>query len=590
METLSFYRYLLQNDPHPLLFINNDLGPEFANNTAREVFMIGSHDQDSLLINLIHKQWKQDNKEMVVTLPTSTGERTFRIMIQTIVDGDAKAGYLLGFMDLTDQIKDQQRLLESQRNYGNSFLNSYLRMLVIDPTSYKIVDVNKTALEFYGYNLPEIIGKNFVSINTLDSELVISELQKARQNKKGRFFSQHILANGSYIDVELIVGPLSFMENSNLYVVVNATQETHTNSWSDQKDLDSRFINLINNINEPILIQNVNQDPATERFVLVNERASSFLGFSKAELQTMSLLQLVESESDKKSIDSIYKRILDKKKISFEINLIDKNQHKIRVELNSCLNESGLQKQIITVVRDITFTKEMDDVKNEFVNTITHELRTPITALKGALYLLKEKGCENPEEVITIADRNVDRLLSLVNDILDYQKLSMDRLSFHLIQQQINDLVKQFGDEIKLQIGQKDLRLNLDLDLSIEPLFFDRNRISQVLMNLIQNAIKFTIQGSISLQTRQNEENVIVSVQDTGIGIKKEDIQKLFLPFAQLTDGVDKKGSSGLGLAISKKIITSLGGTIWVESEYGKGSTFSISIPKKTFFKAYKTS
>lgn len=590
MDTLSFYRNLLQQDPNPLLFLNNKLGPEFANNKAREMFMIGSHDQDSLLINLIRNQWKQNNKEMTVTLPTSSGERTFRILIKEMQDGDINTGYLLGFIDLTDQIKDQQRLLESQRNYGNIFMNSFLRMLVIDPISFKIIDINKTALDFYGYNQSEIIGKNFLSINTIEREIVIDEMQKAQKNKKGHFWSQHLLSNGSYVDVEVVVGPLSFLENSNLYVVVNDAQETQTDSWKEQKESDNRFLSLINNINEPILIQNVSQDPSSEKFILVNDKAASFLGYSKLELQTMNLTQLVSNENEKKTVSEIFKKILDRKKIHFELDVIDKNQHKIHAEFNSCLNEYGLQKQIISVLRDVSNTKEVDEAKNEFVNTITHELRTPIAALKGALYLLKEKGHENLDEVLTIADRNVERLLSLVNDILDYQKLSMDRLSFHLIQQQINDLVRLFGDEIKLQLEQKGLKLILNLDTNIEPIFFDRNRISQILMNLIQNAIKFTHQGSISLITQQDAENVYVSIKDTGIGIKEEDIQKLFVPFAQLTDGIDKKGSSGLGLAISKKIINSLGGTIWVESEYGKGSTFSISIPKKSFFKAYPSS
>jgi len=587
MESVSFYRHLLQHDPNPLLFLNNDLGPEFANQKAREIFLIGSQDQDSQLINMIRKQWKVDNKEMIINIPSPAGEKTFRVQIQEVLDGTKKAGFLLGFIDLTDHIKDQQRLVESQRNYGNIFLNSFLRMIIIDPLNFKIIDINNIALDFYGYNRSEMIGRSFVSMFTRDSKSAEEEIQKARLNKKGRFFSSQILANGSSVDIELLVGPLSFFENSNLYVVVNPTIDNQSDSWDNQQALNAKFENLINNINEPILIQNASRDPGSERFVLANDKASSFLGYTKGELLGMSPLQLVETEIDKANLDSLLKKILDKKKLQFEVTLLDKNLHKIRVEFNSCLNESMLQKQIISVIRDVTNQKKIDEAKNEFINTITHELRTPIAALKASLYLLKEKGRDNLEEVVTIADRNVERLLSLVNDILDYQKLSMDRLSFHLIQQQINDLVSQLGNEILPQLDQKGLRLHLDLDDSLEPIFFDRNRLSQVMMNLIQNAIKFTNQGTISIMTKQDKENVIISIKDTGIGIKKEDIHKLFLPFAQLTDGVDKKGSSGLGLAISKKIINSLGGTICVDSIYGEGSTFSVSIPKKSFFKAY---
>jgi PAS domain S-box-containing protein len=588
MDTLSFYLYLLQNDPNPLLFLNNNLEIEFANNQANDILKSGSLDPDSQLINLFRKQWKEDLSETVVTVPTSKGDRTFRISIKKLVDGEINLGFLLGFSDLTNHIKDQQRLIESQKNYGNIFMNSYLRMLVIDSNSFEIKDINKTALEFYGYYQSEIIGKNFLSINTLQRDQMISEIQKAKTNKKGRFFSNQILANGSSVDVEIFMGPLSFMENANLYVVVNPTFEKQDVPGSDQLDLDTRFLNLINNINESILIQNVSHDPSQERFITVNDRATSFLGFSKRELLQMNPRQLVSNDSEKKEMDNFFRTLLEKKRLQFDIDLTDKNQHVIHAEFNSCLNESGLQKQIISVVRDVSNQKKIDEVKDEFVNTITHELRTPIAALKGSLYLLKEKGQDHLTEVIEIADRNVERLLSLVNDILDYQKLSMDRLSFHLIEQQINDLVILIGEEIKGQLLQKDLKIFLNLDPELKPLFFDRNRITQVLMNLTHNAIKFTNNGSLTLITTQDEDNVIVRVKDTGIGIKKEEINQLFLPFAQLTDGIDKKGSSGLGLAICKKIINSIGGIIWVESEYGKGSTFSISIPKKSIFKVYK--
>lgn len=587
MESIDFYRHLLQNDPNPLLFLNKELKPQFINNRAKEIFLIGSQDQDSQLITSIRKQWKPGNKEMVVNLFYPSGEKTFRVHIADIFEDNNKVGFLLGFNDLTDHIKDQQRLVESQRNYGNIFLNSFLRMIVIDPISFNVIDINNIALDFYGYNRTEMIGKNFISLFPNNSKSIEAEIQQARINKKGRFFSSQFLANGSTIDVELLVGPLSFFENSNLYVVVNPMIENQSDTWDNQRDMNIKFENLINNINEPILIQNVSRDPGNERFILVNDKAASFLGYAKSELLSMNPLQLVETDSEKVNLDNMLRKILEKKKLQFEITLLDKNLHKIRVEFSSCLNESMLQKQIVSVVRDITNQKKIDEAKNEFINTITHELRTPIAALKASIYLVKEKGREDLNEIIEIADRNIERLLSLVNDILDYQKLTMDRLSFHLIQQQINDLVKQLGNEIKAQLEQKKLQLTLDLDPSLEPIFFDRNRLSQVIMNLLQNAIKFTNQGTVSIITKQDQENVIISIKDTGIGIKNEDIQKLFLPFAQLTDGVDKKGSSGLGLAISKKIINSLGGTIWVESEYGKGSIFSIKIPKKSFFKTY---
>jgi len=589
MDTLSFYRQLLQNDPNPLVYLNRDFGPEFANEKAREIFSIGSQSENSQLMKLIEEKWKSNArqlKEMVLELPTSSGNIVFRVSINEINEDAMVKGFLLGFTDITEQIKNQQLLIECQRNYGNIFMMSSLNMMVIDIKTYQIKQVNSPSLSFYGYSQNELIGMSFLEIDVMQNDEVAFEIKKAKQNKNGHYITKHILAKGSKVEVEVFLGPLSFLENSDLYVIVFPLLDVES-PVLPLLDHDAKFNLLINTIHEAILIQNIGPKGSKEPFSAVNDKASSLLGFSREELLNRSPASLVASDSSIRAFDEIYKKILDRKKIMFEIDLIDKNQHKIMTEFASIYYEFGNQKQIISVVRDVTNRKKIDEIKNEFVNTITHELRTPIAALKGSLYLMHEKGKENLSDVLEIAERNVDRLSSLVNDILDYQKLSLDRLSFHLIEQQINDLILLIADEIKNQLIQKGLHLSLNLDKNLPMLFYDRNRITQVLMNLVHNAIKFTNEGSITLITSQNKDSVIVSVQDTGIGIKKEDIPKLFIPFSQLTDTVDKKGSSGLGLAICKKIIHNIGGSIWVESEFGKGSTFSFSLPKRSFFKSY---
>lgn len=589
MDTLSFYRQLLQNVPNPLIYLNSDFGPEFANEKAKAIFTLGSQKENSFLMKLIEEKWKSNSNqmnEMILELPTSDNSKVFRVSISPINDNEQLKGFLLGFTDISEQIKNQQLLIECQRNYGNIFMMSSLNMIVIDSKTYQIKQINPSALSFYGYNQNEVIGKNFLEMNTMQNDELILEIKNAKQNKKGTYLTQHYLANGTKIDVEIFLGPLSFLENSDLYVIIFPMTDNRLGA-SPSLDQDDKFKMLINTIHEAILIQNIGPKACKEPFVVVNDKATSFLGYSREELLKLSLASLVASDSAVKTLDEIYKKILDRKKMLFEIDLKDKNQHKITAEFASSYYESGEQKQIISAVRDVSNQKKIDEIKNEFVNTITHELRTPIAALKGSLYLMHEKDKENSIDILEIAERNVDRLSSLVNDILDYQKLSLDRLSFHLIEQQMNDLVLMIADEIKIQINQKGLGISLSLDKTLPLIYFDRNRITQVLMNLINNAIKFTNKGTISLITSQNEDNVIVSVQDTGIGIRKEDIAKLFIPFSQLTDTIDRKGSSGLGLAICKKIIYNIGGSIWVDSEYGKGSTFSISLPKRSFFKSY---
>ncbi|MEI8350191.1 MAG: sensor histidine kinase [Candidatus Omnitrophota bacterium] len=222
--------------------------------------------------------------------------------------------------------------------------------------------------------------------------------------------------------------------------------------------------------------------------------------------------------------------------------------------------------------------------KSEFTSTISHELRTPLTAIKeGIIIVLDETaGNLNPsqKEFLTIAQRNVDRLARLINDVLDFQKFEASRINFRFVENNINEIVRETAQAMAPVAKEKGLDFSLCLQDDLAKIVFDRDRITQVLTNLLDNAIKFTRSGSISVATAKESNTIKVSVKDTGPGIKEEDIPRLFQKFEQLENPMDRKtGGTGLGLAISKEIIQAHKGKIWVESEFGKGSTFSFLLP-----------
>lgn len=249
------------------------------------------------------------------------------------------------------------------------------------------------------------------------------------------------------------------------------------------------------------------------------------------------------------------------------------------------------KKSVMEVFIDITGRKKAEQViqqalkaKSDFTSMVSHELRTPLTAIKEGISIVLdgEAGAINKEQktFLDIAKRNVDRLNRLINEVLDFQKLEAGKMALKMEENDINQVVKEVYDTMFSLAQGKGLGFVINTAEHLPKVKFDRDKIIQVLNNLVTNAIKFTEKGSINIATTGGDNFIRVSVQDTGPGIKAEDIPRLFHEFEQLEGEVDRKtGGTGLGLIISKEIIESHGGKIWVESKMEQGSTFHFILP-----------
>ena len=224
------------------------------------------------------------------------------------------------------------------------------------------------------------------------------------------------------------------------------------------------------------------------------------------------------------------------------------------------------------------------EVKSQFLSVVSHELRTPLTAIKESIRLVYSEvtGEINDEQkmFLEIAKRNVDRLARLINDVLDFQQLDANKMKFTMQENDINEVVADINETMSSVADGKGLRLVVNLDKTLPRIQFDRDKILQVLTNVINNAVKFTEKGTITITTTGSGNIIRVSVEDTGRGIKKDDLPKLFKEFGQLATGKEREtGSTGLGLVISREIIEKHNGRMWAESEYGQGSTFIFILP-----------
>ena len=244
------------------------------------------------------------------------------------------------------------------------------------------------------------------------------------------------------------------------------------------------------------------------------------------------------------------------------------------------------------------FAEEASEAKSTFLSTVSHELRTPLTSVIGFAKIIKKRLVERilpyvqseekkTHRAIKQVTQNLDvvisegeRLTTLINTVLDLAKIEAGRLDWNMEMTPIEEVIKQATAATSSLFEQKSLPLKLEIEEHLPLINGDKDRLVQVVINLISNAVKFTDEGDVRVKAFQKNDSIIVSVKDSGIGISKEDLPKVFEKFKQVGNTLtDKPKGTGLGLPICKEIIEHHKGEIWVESEFGEGSTFMFSIP-----------
>lgn len=269
-----------------------------------------------------------------------------------------------------------------------------------------------------------------------------------------------------------------------------------------------------------------------------------------------------------------------------DILTVQKEQHTLYYKFAITPVVTAAEKVIgaILLLQDVTKLKELDNLKSEFVATASHELRTPLTGMAMSLNLLAEttesKLSESESELLDSAVEDVERLRSLVNDLLDLSKIESGKLDLDFVEVGVNFLLDKAVSALNIQAEQKEVALveqSLSEDITIKA---DANKIIWVLTNLIANALRYSESGGkITVGATSKNTWVEIFVSDEGAGIPLEYQSKIFDKFVQVETEKDV-GGSGLGLAICKEMVQAHGGRIWVDSAVGEGSTFTFTVPK----------
>jgi len=340
----------------------------------------------------------------------------------------------------------------------------------------------------------------------------------------------------------------------------------------------------------------------------VNETAISMFGYSRNELLEMNVRDIAckNPMSPEFNINDLMSRLDSKNSLIVELIGKNKNKNEFCIEVNIHVTNFDEEEKIVVTVRDISGRKqaelalksetlELEKLRTEFFANISHELRTPLNIILGViqmeeLYFRDEKKLFDRKKIINyinIGRQNCLRLLRLINNLIDSTRLDSGHLEVKMVNYNIINLVEEITLSVAEYIDNNNLSLTFDTDVEEKIIACDLDKIERIILNLLSNAIKFTKSGgNIYVNIFDGEEYIIISIEDTGIGIPKEKLNLIFDRFRQVDKSFMRNHEgSGIGLYLVKSLVEIQGGTISVESKFGHGTKFTIKLPAKVLEK-----
>jgi two-component system, OmpR family, phosphate regulon sensor histidine kinase PhoR len=282
--------------------------------------------------------------------------------------------------------------------------------------------------------------------------------------------------------------------------------------------------------------------------------------------------------------DSIKEALQQKRAVRKEINIIGPQESFFSMQISPVMDREYKMLSLIAVFHDITELKKLEKIRAEFVANVSHELKTPLTAIKGFVETLKNSAKDDPAALVRfldIIDKQAQRLENLVNDLLILSAIESKEVKMDIVAEPLNRIVHTVLALEKKIIEDKGHQVTVNIPADLPRVLVDRLRMEQVFLNLLDNAVKFTLPGGkISIQAQWENPYVRVEVKDNGIGIQAEHLSRVFERFYKADKSRSREaGGTGLGLAIARQIVSAHQGKIEVESSPDSGSTFRIFLP-----------
>ncbi|NFB20275.1 PAS domain-containing sensor histidine kinase [Clostridium botulinum] len=457
--------------------------------------------------------------------------------------------------------------------------------------------------------------KSGMFISIISSVIILTiDLSMAKCNGINTYFENDLILSGVFILTAVSLG--YYVKLGNESIKQKNIQLENLNKKLNEKDSQRKYIEellfkndtcynlLIENARDAIIIHR------KDKIVFANESAAELLICSNNnELQNLNINSFILKEEQKKIRNKLELVYRNKRDIVCVEQVIQNNKRKkINVESISTYIIYNNKPAILSILRDITSQKQVEKLQKDvekniellnesreynklitdFLANISHELKTPLNVIFTAvqtldLYKKDAKAYDKKEQYIKVIKQNCYRLMRLINNLLDTTKLDSGYLKLNLVNCNIVNLVEEITLSVVYYAESKNINIIFDTDVEEKIMAVDPDKIERIVLNLLSNAIKFTGSGgNIYVAVKDFEDNIIISVKDTGIGIPRDKIENIFDRFVQVDKTLRRnKEGSGIGLYLVKSFVNMHEGTIDIQSEIGKGSEFIINIPAK---------
>lgn len=548
--------------------------------------------------NIVIAEKKQVEWEETFTSPTGADTRYLR-RLSPLFDNNGNFSTLIGYgFDITER-KKQEIEFQEQDRFVRKILNASPNLIYVLDDSGNTIFVNQATADFNGKTIEELVSKNISEVNP-DKNQVEDILKINRQiieTMKGTDYEEQFTKpDGVTVWLHTIKRPLYRMDGS-IHILgtsVDITQRKIAENQILEKE------QLLQSIFDTVQI-GISMTDEDGIFHDVNRKFCEIYGYKYEDFMGKPFTVLFPESVREERLQYHKNFMSGTGEIPPDAVVLRKDGTKIFATTSSAiLVMNNGKKYRLTSVMDISSRKKIEEeliiskekaelatiAKSQFLSIMSHEIRTPMNAVIGLAHLLlQENLSEDQKDNLKTLKSSADNLLTLINDILDYNRIESGEVELSKHEFNLKELVNGINQSHSLLAKEKNIKLTLTIDSELPDMIVgDSGRLSQILANLVANGIKFTEWGHVTVEVIQKEktkQSIMIEfiISDTGIGIPKEKLDHIFERFTQeSSDSTRKYGGTGLGLAISKKLIELHGSNINIESKVGVGSKFHFTI------------
>ncbi|MBN2192102.1 MAG: PAS domain S-box protein [Polyangiaceae bacterium] len=523
--------------------------------------------------------------------------------------------------DITDQKRVERALRESELRHRALFENANDAIFLMQREQF--IDCNAKTLEMFGCSREQIIGAPPYQYSPplqpdgrASKEEALDRIDRALTVGPQSFDWMHCREDGTQFAAEVSLNRLELDGAVLLQAIVRDITE--------RKRIEEALLSSEREYRELVMLANsiILRWSPDGLITFLNEFGQRFFGYTNEEIVGRHVLGTIvpQNETTGRDLRTLMEAICADPR-SFERNTnenVRRNGDRVWIDWTNkvVLDPKGKVREILSIGSDVTERRRAqedlvtyrdhleeqvrertqqlaaakeraesaDRLKSAFLATMSHELRTPLNSIIGFSGILLQglAGPLNAEQSkqLGMVFGSAEHLLALINDVLDLSKIEAGQLQLDIAPFELRGSIEKTLEAVRPHATRKNLALEVDIDQSVGTLTSDRRRVEQILLNLLSNAIKFTDAGRVRIEASCAEHQICLCVSDTGLGIRDRELDRLFKPFSQLDAGINKRHEgTGLGLSICKRLVELLGGTIWVKSQWGQGSTFGFELP-----------